>query len=156
MRFPEGKVVHREPAKRCTRCDETMDLSMFHRRSRSPDGRQGACKSCRAALDRERYATTDMRLRLRERNKERHRRAMEALLDYLSDKQCVDCGCDDPQVLEFDHLRDKRADVSVMVGAGLAWRTILEEIGKCEVVCANCHRVRTLARVGGLRAGWQG
>jgi hypothetical protein len=33
-----------------------------------------------------------------------------------------------------------------------AWATILAEIEKCEVVCANCHRRRTAARMGYFRA----
>jgi hypothetical protein len=53
-------------------------------------------------------------------------------------------------VLEFDHLRDKEFGI----GAGLVqkgWETILAEIEKCEVVCANCHRRRTAQRQGTLR-----
>ncbi len=53
-------------------------------------------------------------------------------------------------VLEFDHLRDKRFDI----GASLPyrnWQSILDEIAKCEVVCANCHRRRTARRRGNLR-----
>ena len=45
-------------------------------------------------------------------------------------------------VLEFDHLGDKLFDI----GQALPyrrWQTILDEIAKCEVVCANCHRRRT-------------
>ncbi len=56
-----------------------------------------------------------------------------------------------PLVLEFDHLRNKAFNI----GEGFAervWKTILEEIEKCEVVCANCHRRRTALRRGTLRA----
>ena len=54
-------------------------------------------------------------------------------------------------VLEFDHLRDKRFSI----GSALPyrnWKSILEEIEKCEVVCANCHRGRTGRRMGSVRA----
>jgi hypothetical protein len=54
-------------------------------------------------------------------------------------------------VLEFDHLRDKRAFISVMVCRGDAWSAILEEIKKCDVVCANCHRRRTATRARNFR-----
>ena len=73
------------------------------------------------------------------------------LLEFFSEHHCVDCGESDPVVLEFDHLRDK----SFATGAKLAqfaWQTILDEIKKCEVVCANCHRRRTAQRCGALRA----
>jgi hypothetical protein len=48
-------------------------------------------------------------------------------------------------VLEFDHLRDKRANVSSLVQNG-ELRRIRGEIEKCDVVCANCHRRRTARR----------
>ena len=54
-------------------------------------------------------------------------------------------------VLEFDHLRDKLFDI----GQALPyrnWQSILDEIAKCDVVCANCHRRRTAGRKGSLRA----
>jgi hypothetical protein len=54
-------------------------------------------------------------------------------------------------VLEFDHLKEKRFDI----GAGLPdrnWEALLEEMEKCEVVCANCHRRRTARRLGSVRA----
>jgi hypothetical protein len=72
------------------------------------------------------------------------------VLEYLLTHPCVDCGETDPVVLEFDHLRDKLGNISAMYGH--AWRSILAEIAKCDVVCANCHRRRTARRVGAFRA----
>ena len=72
------------------------------------------------------------------------------LLAYFREHPCADCGETDAVVLEFDHLRDKRFNI----GAALPyrnWKSILEEIEKCEVVCANCHRRRTARRRGWLR-----
>ena len=60
-------------------------------------------------------------------------------------------------VLEFDHLGDKEFGI----GAGFRDRSLqalLNEMAKCEVVCANCHRRRTATRGGYLRAAvaqWQ-
>lgn len=74
------------------------------------------------------------------------------LLDVLRDVPCADCGRRfAPCAMDFDH-RDpvmKRCGVTRMVGrAGAA--TILAEAAKCDIVCANCHRSRTLARRVGL------
>ena len=68
--------------------------------------------------------------------------------EYLEDRGCVDCGNTNPIVLEFDHVRGwKRYDVSVMLNGGFAWTRILEEVAKCEIRCANCHRIRTAAQL---------
>ena len=73
------------------------------------------------------------------------------LLDYFVEHPCADCGETDPVVLEFDHLRDKRFNIGPEL-ANYAWEDIVEEIAKCEVVCANCHRRRTARRRGSIRA----
>jgi 5-methylcytosine-specific restriction endonuclease McrA len=66
---------------------------------------------------------------------------------YLREHPCTDCGEWDIVVLEFDHLRDKTANVSRLVHIA-PWPRVLEEIAKCEVACANCHRRRTARRAG--------
>ena len=76
---------------------------------------------------------------------------MQFLIEFFRERPCIDCGESDPIVLEFDHLTDKAFDVS----AGLRthkWETVLQEIDKCEVVCANCHRRRTARRGSFVRA----
>jgi L-lysine 2,3-aminomutase len=73
------------------------------------------------------------------------------LVEIFRQRPCVDCGESDPLVLEFDHLEEK----SFNIAKGLrshSWEAILDEIGKCEVVCANCHRRRTALRGGFARA----
>ena len=61
---------------------------------------------------------------------------------------CRDCrGVFPVWVMHWDHLPgfEKAADVSVMVTARTR-AAVLEEIQKCELVCANCHVMRTVAR----------
>jgi hypothetical protein len=65
---------------------------------------------------------------------------------------CFDCGMSNHIVLDFDHLRDKKYNVSRMVHDGFSWKAIKREIEKCQVVCANCHRIRTHNRFLGLIA----
>jgi hypothetical protein len=60
---------------------------------------------------------------------------------------CIDCGYRQyPEALDFDHVRgDKVLSVSGMCGFSLT--KLITELEKCEVVCANCHRHRTNARL---------
>lgn len=67
-------------------------------------------------------------------------------IKYWSD--CEDCGynfaiC----AMDFDHVRGvKKGAISQLVQKGCSLETLKEEIAKCEIVCSNCHRVRTAER----------
>jgi hypothetical protein len=68
---------------------------------------------------------------------------MRRIRSYKLGKSCVDCGESDPIVLEFDHVRgEKRADIGRMSQVA-TWAKIEDEIAKCELRCANCHRRKT-------------
>jgi hypothetical protein len=60
---------------------------------------------------------------------------------------CVDCGESNHIVLDFDHIRNKKYNISRMIHDGFSWAAIKKEIAKCEIVCANCHRIRTHNRL---------
>jgi len=73
------------------------------------------------------------------------------LFDFFRTHPCVDCGETDPVVLEFD----RRSDKAFSIAQGLrdrSWPSLLKEMAKCDVVCANCHRRRTALRGGFARA----
>jgi hypothetical protein len=57
-------------------------------------------------------------------------------------------------VMQWDHLpgTPKLGDISQGL-RGLSRDEILEEIAKCELVCANCHAIRTFHRAGWVD-GW--
>jgi hypothetical protein len=49
--------------------------------------------------------------------------------------------------MDFDHVRgEKKFNIKQAAQRRLGTRALLEEIAKCELVCANCHRLRTLRR----------
>src|ERR1044072_1428607 len=64
---------------------------------------------------------------------------------------CMDCGVSYPTfVMDFDHRpgEEKKGNIGDMMAGGIPWEKILEEIEKCDLVCANCHRFRTARRLG--------
>ena len=65
--------------------------------------------------------------------------------------ECVDRGEANPLLIDFDHLWDKRADVSYMIHAGFSWKGIATEIDKCEIRCANCHARKTAREIGNYK-----
>lgn len=137
----------------CRVCHITKPLYEFPFRSLSTQTRKWICKACQRQVsrtwygkNRERHATTARRAQ-----RLAQERGMAFVLAYLKEHPCVDCGESDVRVLEFDHLRDKVAEVSVLVRSGWSIDTITAEIAKCEVRCANCHRRMTCARIGSYR-----
>ena len=48
--------------------------------------------------------------------------------------------------MDFDHLRDKKMNVSRMINSPYSLEEIINEISKCDLLCANCHRRRTWNR----------
>jgi hypothetical protein len=68
---------------------------------------------------------------------------------YKEDNPCGDCGNFFPAcAMDFDHRPDetKTYDVGMMVAHGHNKDKVMEEIAKCDLVCACCHRVRTRDR----------
>ena len=63
----------------------------------------------------------------------------------------MDCGGSFPPVcMDFDHVRgEKLFNIGSEARGGVGWERILAEVAKCELVCANCHRIRTYNRMSG-------
>ena len=83
-----------------------------------------------------------------------NRRRRERGKDYVDELKrvpCADCGVEyPPYVMDFDHIRgEKTVNLARLRNSRLAWAKLLAEIEKCEVVCANCHRIRTRLRAHG-------
>ena len=71
----------------------------------------------------------------------------QRLKEIKENAGCKDCGETNHIVLDFDHLSNKKYNVSRMIHDGFSWAAIKKEIAKCEVVCSNCHRIRTHNRL---------
>lgn len=72
----------------------------------------------------------------------------------LKSNPCVDCGGSFPHyVMEWDHVPERgekiRCVASLMTGRVISSPTIQKEIQKCDLVCANCHKIRTHIRDNG-------
>lgn len=74
-------------------------------------------------------------------NRDRYQRNVEFVRSQKTGP-CADCGIVYPHyVMDFDHRGDKRRIISNMTRYSL--ESIKAEIAKCDLVCANCHRIRT-------------
>lgn len=80
------------------------------------------------------------------------RRALELVYGHLEEHGCVDCGCGELALLDFDHLDGKRFTVPRAAWLGVPHEELVAEIARCAVRCANCHRRRTSAAAGHFRS----
>ena len=71
------------------------------------------------------------------------------LYEYLLSHPCVDCGENDPIVLEFDHVSPRESRASF---ASMSLPKLRTEIVKCQVRCANCHKRRHRSRTTDIEA----
>lgn len=82
--------------------------------------------------------------------RQRHRELLARTVRELKNRPCMDCKTEfpeHPEVMEFDHVRGKKLyDMSCAIRNRIALNTLLKEIAKCDLVCANCHRIRTVRR----------
>lgn len=78
-----------------------------------------------------------------------HKRRLNAQKDALCNKHlpCMDCGGRYPsECMEFDHRDPSRKKFNISLHSGYSVKQFATEIAKCDLVCANCHRVRTRSR----------
>lgn len=113
--------------KTCTKCGVEKPLDDYHNNKRTRDGKGSWCKECVLA---------EVGRRGREGRK---------LLNSIKlDKGCEICGYrEHPAALHFDHIdpSNKHANVGQMIAS--LEETILSEVAKCRVLCANCHMIHT-------------
>ena len=132
--------------KQCATCGEFKNESEYNWRNKLLGKRWGTCRDCQSEQkkkwcenNRERHVANMYEQRLSKQDVGR-----EYIWNHLSTHPCVDCGQSYPAVLEFHHVRGvKRKEVTRLVRDGYSIKTIQKEIDKCDVVCANCHKLRT-------------
>lgn len=98
--------------------------------------------------------------KFKQRQKERYKAHKQAIYDRIiqrrvvilswfrehckkEDIKCVECGLRNPICLDFHHIDPKRKDgriISAIRQKGWSKKRVLEEISKCKILCANCHR----------------
>ena len=88
------------------------------------------------------------------KKKEKIKRRKE-FINKAKSEPCADCGVEySSWVMDFDHVRgEKKYNLQRLSNSSASWKTIKDEIAKCDVVCSNCHRQRTHDRSTGSRSG---
>ncbi len=114
-------------------------------------GRPSTLRTCRPSGhlgSNPRFATIYNRyMDQKQRDRARADRNRKRIKEYKLSKGCIDCGYNKhPAALEFDHLPQYIKINTVASLCYAAWDKIQAEIDKCEVVCSNCHSIRSASR----------
>lgn len=132
--------------KYCGSCEKDKDLNEFNKNKTKKDGLNTICRECSNEHAKIYYKKHHNKMKTQINNSKMKRviENKQKLYDYLLLNPCIDCGIDDPIVLEFDHVKGvKKEIISKLVNQGFSWEVIYDEIKKCSVRCANCHRKKT-------------
>lgn len=130
----------------CPNCQKDLPASDYHVSNFDKGYLQSHCKVCARERSRANY----------HKNKDnfiRQKKERDKLIDSLilerKDRPCMDCGIRyPPYVMDFDHRdpSDKDYGVCQMRRRHMGIDKIKREMDKCDVVCSNCHRIRTNVR----------
>ena len=128
----------------CKECGIEKELSEFYFYRRGDKITYYArCNVCHRTRLKDKYGPTGQKAANR-------RGSRQTAMDFVNANKvdpCYDCGVSyPPYVMDFDHVRGtKFRNIAKMVGRN-SISSIKEEIEKCDLVCSNCHRIRTYNR----------
>lgn len=112
--------------KYCPKCDRNKPLSDFYGRPTRPSGVYGYCKIC--------FNIENDKRRIALKNK---------AIIYKGSK-CIRCNLTFPEtpqfIFDFHHRDPSTKNINWTGIRKHGWKKIKEEIDKCDLVCANCHR----------------
>ena len=140
-------------SKKCGKCNEIKKESDFFFRNKKNNILHSQCKICytKSRKNKEHYEKykEEYKTRINSRKLIKSVENREKLIEYFKTHPCISCGERNPIVLDFDHRdeKEKKYGISKMI-CSYNWESIEKEIGKCDVRCANCHRIRTSQQFG--------
>lgn len=146
---PKGIVYEHPLTKICNVCKNEFDHTQFYKLKRKLVGGYSSthldplCKKCRNKRSYSKHP---------EKSKAKATEKCEELRQFImgmKDKPCSDCGNKyPPEVMDFDHRpgEEKLGNISSLQHFKMKKEILEKEIAKCDLVCANCHRMRTSSR----------
>lgn len=140
--------------KKCSKCGSRKQLKDYYKRKTGLRAGEyyEKCKDCYKIRGRSYYhQNRERQLGLAKKRKQKYIEERKNFLGKIKNKPCFDCGKKYPTwIMDFDHRngRDKIESVSFLTFRKLVkFDKIREEMAKCDLVCANCHRDRTYKRL---------
>lgn len=119
--------------KQCKNCNVNKNLSEYHSSKTTKDGYETECKLCRKERNKQNYlcSTKEQRFKMvKYRN---------VYMDYIKNSGCSLCSETSKVCYDLHHKNPKDKKYAISRIQNLSKR-LIEEISKCIILCANCHR----------------
>ena len=123
----------------CSMCKLEKNESDFLFKNKAKNLRQSCCSECFKVVRKKSYEKNKEYYYIR--NKKRRIEISKWFFEMKSELSCELCGFSHPGALDFHHKDKKEKDTEVSNLLKYSKKRILEEIEKCVVLCANCHRI---------------
>jgi len=129
--------------KTCSSCKINQSKTEYHRHLKYKDNLFPMCKSCRKV----RVAAYQKKNKETIKNyKNKYNSDYTKWARSFKEGPCTDCKEQfHPAAMQWDHLPGKEKVIDL--ARVMTKKQFLEEVKKCELVCANCHSVRTYKRM---------
>lgn len=136
--------------KKCTKCNDDLTIDNFPVMNKITGKISSMCHDCKREYDREywennKHERSEIKNKQQKKNRSSKRKY---IINFLKKSKCADCPISDWRVLEFDHRDRENKSFNIADAVNYSIERIQLEIDKCDVVCANCHRIRTIKQRG--------
>lgn len=134
--------------KKCSRCKKDKSLDNYTKNNARKDKLNETCRDCHRKYTRKHYQQNKQYYKDKANN---HKKKLRKAANSAKNAPCMDCEKKWPTyVMDFDHRDPKKKSFTIsnaIIKSNVSVDRLLEEILKCDVVCSNCHRIRTYASV---------
>lgn len=123
--------------KQCFKCKQNKDYIYFSKNKSKKDGYCNQCKKCQKIYHDKHYLNN--KSDYLNRNKDNKLLIKQFIIEFKKDKSCIKCGESHPACLQFHHRDKNNKKFEISHSHSYTITTILKEIEKCDILCANCH-----------------
>ena len=124
--------------KTCTKCKIERNDEEFTFRSKTKNIQHTICVYCMREMSRLNYL--DKVGSYKVIGLTLYSQIVNYIKKVKSESKCEKCGENHPACLDFHHIRDKKFQISQARYKATSLQETVEEINKCIILCANCHR----------------
>lgn len=127
--------------KTCCTCKKEKDISLFAKNKCKKSGYHYKCKECQKIYKKEHYKKN--KKYYMQKVLDRKTLIREKIKEYKKTLSCIKCGFSHPAALDFHHRDPNEKDFSIAQWHKTCsnFESVKIEIEKCDVLCANCHRI---------------